>query len=152
MRLLLMLMAFLPSVSVFAAEVYRWTDANGQVHFSQRPPAADAEKIELPDSGSTGAPVDQTAAERRDRQRRVLESYEYEREQKKRAAAKAEQEDRDRAAKCADLERSWRSLSHGGPIYYRGENGERDYLSEQQRTAEKEELRAYYQRYCGGEL
>ncbi len=151
MRLLLMLGAFLLTASAFAAEVYRWTDSNGQVHFSQRPPPVDAEKLELPESGEAPAAADTSLDKRRERQRRVLQSYEYEREQKKAAAAKAEQEKREMAAKCVDMEKRWRRLSHGGPLYYRDDGGEREYLSEQQRADEKARLRPYFKRYCGRE-
>ncbi len=150
MRLLLMLGAFLLNATALGAEVYRWTDSNGQVHFSQRPPPVDAEKLELPEGGAPAA-ADTSLDKRRERQRRVLQSYEYEREQKKAAATKAEQEKREMAAKCADMEKRWRRLSYGGPLYYRNDGGEREYLSEQQRTEEKARLRPYFKRYCGRE-
>jgi glutaredoxin len=46
----LSLLALLLAGSVGAAEVYRWRDAAGVVHYGDRPPArADAERLSLPD-------------------------------------------------------------------------------------------------------
>jgi len=44
MRALLMTAMLLPALA--DAQIYRWTDANGQVHFGQRP-AAGAEQVEV---------------------------------------------------------------------------------------------------------
>lgn len=45
----LLLLTLLAAASVQAAEVYKWTDANGVVHFSDSPPPADAkaEKVHV---------------------------------------------------------------------------------------------------------
>lgn len=58
MRILLILLLILPGLA--AAEIYRWVDEDGVVHYSDRP-AADAEKVELPDlqrMDTVSAPVE----------------------------------------------------------------------------------------------
>lgn len=48
-RLLLLVFAVLLPASQGAAEIYRWTDADGRVHFSDRPVAdRQASRVELP--------------------------------------------------------------------------------------------------------
>jgi Domain of unknown function (DUF4124) len=42
----LLLLALLAACSAQAAEVYKWTDANGIVHYSDAPPPADASQVE----------------------------------------------------------------------------------------------------------
>ena len=42
----LLLIALLAACSVQAAEVYKWVDANGIVHYSDAPPPAEAAKVE----------------------------------------------------------------------------------------------------------
>lgn len=42
----LLLIALLAACSVQAAEVYKWVDANGIVHYSDAPPPADAKNVE----------------------------------------------------------------------------------------------------------
>jgi glutaredoxin len=48
MRVLLMWFALLVAPVAVAADVYKWTDAEGRVHFGDRPPdAAAAEKVKI---------------------------------------------------------------------------------------------------------
>ena len=44
--MLCLTLSCLSSMSV-AQEIYRWTDAQGRVHFGQRPQAADAERVDV---------------------------------------------------------------------------------------------------------
>lgn len=53
--ILLILVAALPIVlseSAIAGEIYKWTDANGRVHFGDRPSSANAEKVERATEGT----------------------------------------------------------------------------------------------------
>lgn len=72
--LLLMVMPALP----VCADIYRWTDANGQVHFSDRAAAGDAQKVEPQDvqnlyQNRTPAMTD-TSADARQTEREVREA------------------------------------------------------------------------------
>ena len=71
------------------AEVYRWVDPDGQVHYGERPPPQGARKIELPEASESSPQPDREAAERRARQQRLLDAYEHERGRKLAAAADA---------------------------------------------------------------
>lgn len=151
MKSLLMMVCLLALLPAAAADVYRWTDENGQVHYGQRPPPSGADRLELPETGAIEAGVDTEIQQRRARQQRLLDSYDYEREQK-RAEQAREAEDRQQAAtRCAKLQQYWRRLSYGGPVYHTGADGEREYLSDQQRAAEKAKIRPAFVRACGRE-
>ena len=134
-----------------AAEVYRWTDEQGRVHYGERPPAQGAERLDLPATGSPSTTPDASATERRARQQRLLDAYAYERERKQAAQAEAAAREQELAQECARLQRYWRRLSFSGPIYIKGDAGERRYLSDQQRAAEIERLRPAYRAACGRE-
>lgn len=133
------------------ADVYRWTDDNGQVHFSQRPPPQGAQRIELPQGGPGASAPDRDAAQRRDRQQRLLDAYEYEREQEQARQARAEDEQRKADARCQELQRRWRRLSFPGPVYVSRADGGRDYLNDEQRAAQKVQMRPAYVQACGRE-
>jgi len=134
-----------------AAEAFRWTDENGQVHYGQRPPPQGAHRIELAPAAAGAHRVDPETAQRLGRQRRVLDAYEYERAQKQTRATQAA-EDRSRAAaRCRELQRYWQRLSFPGPLYVARGDGQRDYLSDGQRAAQKAELRPAYVQACGRE-
>jgi hypothetical protein len=147
---ILLLAACLFHAASTGAEVYRWTDANGQVHYGERPPPEGARRLDLPPAGAA-VDTDPDMAGRRDRQQRLLESYEYERTQRQADAARAAEERADDAERCRALERRWRELSHGGPVYFTGPDGSRDYLTEARRASEKEKMRPAFRRFCGRE-
>jgi hypothetical protein len=134
------------------AEVFRWVDEQGMVHYGSRPPAdADAQTLTLP-SGSAGEPViDDAAAARRERQQRLLEAYDRERSLERAASAREEARQNRVAAYCDDLLLAWRRLNHGGPVFEDTPAG-RVYLSEAQRIQRRASLRQVHQRHCDGEL
>lgn len=106
-----------------AAEVFKWTDADGKVHFGDRPPAQGASSVTV-----RTAPAAAGAAERHERTRALLDSYEREAEAAaKTSRARDEQEARrEKACKAAAYER--RRLEHAGRIYTWEDNGERRFL------------------------
>jgi len=135
-----------------AADVYRWTDAAGQVHYSERPPPqGPALRLDLPATGSPPAGGDAHAAERRARQQRLLEAFEYERAQQAERAARAAKQRLADAERCRALRQRWGRLSHPGPIYVGRPDGGRDYLDAAQREAEKAGMRPAYRQACGQE-
>lgn len=149
MKPLIMIILTLLGLSAAAAEVYRWTDEHGQVHFSQRPPPGGAQTMDLPATGTRNVPEDSELVERRQRERRLLEAYDYEREQKKARQAREASVQQKAAAQCASLQQYWRRLSFDGPVYIKREDGEREYLSDEQRAAEKARIRPAYVQACG---
>ncbi|MDJ0740822.1 MAG: DUF4124 domain-containing protein [Gammaproteobacteria bacterium] len=133
------------------ADIYRWTDANGQVHYGSRPPAdASAEAMDIPrrERPAAADSADDSAA-RRERQRRLLDLYRHEREQKKAAAAQAAQRRQQREQRCNRLQAQWRRLTFAAPIYFKRDDGGRDYLSDAQRAEQQARLRSAYIEACG---
>lgn len=148
LRVFLMVLCALPAPAL-AADVYRWTDEAGQVHYGRQPPAGPAKRIDLP-SGAAGRDKPQVdEAQRRARQQRLLDAYAYEREQKSLREKRDAQREQQRAQQCQRLQRHWRRLSHPGPIYFNEDEGGRRYLDDVQRAAEKDKLRPAYLEACG---
>ena len=151
MKRCLLILIGLCTAAPVSAEIYRWTDENGRVHYGERPPQEAAEKIELRGGTSRPAGPIPDEAERRARQQRLLDAYSYEREQKKAQKAR-EQERRQRQSKaCERIRKRWGELSFAGPIYYREPGGGRRYLNDDERTAELDKLRPSYRRACNEE-
>ena len=151
MKPLFMLASLLLALPVGAAEVYRWTDQSGQVHFSQRPPPGEAQRMDLPEGNPGGAAGDTELMQRRDRERRLLEDYDYERAQKKARQAREVDAQQKAAVQCGKLQDYWRRLSFPGPLYLTRDDGEREYLTDEQRESERAKLRPAYVRACGRE-
>jgi hypothetical protein len=131
------------------AEIYRWVDSAGQVHYGERPPTQDAERVRLPSSPGTGARDAPSESERRARQQRLLESYEYERARKAERQAAEARRQRELAAQCDRLRRYWQTLAFAGPVYVEDDGGQRRYLDDAERAAEQARLRPAMERACG---
>ena len=131
----------------FGDEIYKWTDAEGRVHYGSRAPAGvSAESKSIP----TNSPdADQALTERRERQRRLLESYDYERGREAELAERERRQDRERAKRCRKIERHLRQLDHPGPVYVTGADGKRRYLDDAEREQRKIEMQPAYRRACG---
>ncbi|MCU7828695.1 MAG: DUF4124 domain-containing protein [Candidatus Thiodiazotropha sp. (ex Myrtea sp. 'scaly one' KF741663)] len=129
------------------AAVYKWTDENGRVHFSDRPvhEAAEEKKIRATPKGasSQGLPQD-----RKERRQRMLDVYERERGEKKEAAAKAKEARKERKRKCLNARARYDEYNSAGGIYDYLESGERKFLDKAERQRFMAGLKADITRYC----
>ena len=113
-----------------AAEVYRWVDEQGKVHFGDRPPAtAPAEALDL----DVPPAVDGPDRGRMERQRRFLDVTEEER--RREAAARREaQAERERRAENCRRARDNLARVRRARYLYQGTDGERRVYSEEERA------------------
>lgn len=148
MRGILVLIVSLVTVPAFG-EIYRWTDADGRVHYGERPPGDNATRIDVTGPHGGSADTAPTEAARRERQRRLLESFEYERAREAEREAEAAERARQRDAQCERLRQHWGRLNHPGPLYETDGEGGRRYLDDDERAAQKSRLRPVYRQVCG---
>jgi capsule polysaccharide export protein KpsE/RkpR len=112
------------------AAIYRWVDAQGQVHFedrSQAQSASDARSY-TPPAAATLEPQ-----QRMDKTRKLLNAYQAERRQAREQQERREQELARRTRQCAIARDRLRQYQHYGGIYRLDDQGERIYLSDQER-------------------
>lgn len=114
------------------AQVYKWVDEDGQIHFSQFPPneVKEAEQVDINVGTSASA---EEAKKRLQEQREKLLKDSIERglseEEKLRAMAEAE----DQQKKCDQARKQLTTLQTGGRVFTTNEAGEREYLDDQKR-------------------
>lgn len=143
------------------AQLYKWVDADGKVHYSDKPPPANAKKeqtlnirttpAEAPAPAATegeGKPAEAkpaatalTPAEREMeyRKRKVEE------EQKKQ---KAEAEQKHMQDNCLNAQRRARTYTEAGRIYTVDEKGDRVYLDDEARMRNLQDAQQEIARYC----
>lgn len=124
--------------------IYKWVDEEGRVHYGEKPPPGNAEKIEIRDTPGTAPSVRQYSVDRD----KLLQIMEEERLQKQAEERKAEQESQALVEKCATIEKRLAGLQRGGRFYTSDENGERVYLTEEEVTAEVNRLQKAQEQYC----
>lgn len=130
-----------------AAALYKWTDANGRVVYSDQPPNADVkvETVNGPPPPANPNAVKELAQKDAELKKRQSEKIE--------AAAKA---DKDRATKdkrmeeCARVAAGIRQLSWGQVVIYRtNEKGEQVPMDDAARQKERARLEAWQKENCG---
>ncbi len=130
--------------SAFAtAEVYKWVDADGNVHYGDRPPATgvDSRSMSLPRAPAKDADHEQRSL----KQRRLLEAFEAERAEQDQAAAAS----RARAQKCEEARRHLARLEGANIVYYTGdESGARIYMSDEERRQAAANARVWFGKHC----
>ena len=128
------------------ADTYKWTDAEGKIHYTDQPPPANAKELgtlnsrkpsapttsESPPAGDNGAtatapgpktPIEQEAEFRK----RQVETAEREAAEKKKADEAATKK-----KNCEQAQGQLKMLQAGGRITLPGPQGEREYMSDAQ--------------------
>ena len=132
------------------AEVYKWVDKNGKVHYGDNPTAGlpsvevNIDHSQLPaDSGD----VDEELS-REEKRERLLESMEEERFEKEEQRKKqAEKKKRDRK-KCIYYKDRMRNFKRANALYKLDKDGNRVYMSDSQRQKSTRNLQKKINRYC----
>jgi hypothetical protein len=113
-------------------KIYKWVDQNGAVQYTQLPPPAGIEVLEV---RSAPPPADDPAAERA-RLQQETEALDERMEERKEAAAKAEQRAKNRKIRqenCAIARKNLTELNQGGIKRYRLPDGSVLRLTEEDR-------------------
>ncbi|HXK56383.1 MAG: DUF4124 domain-containing protein [Gammaproteobacteria bacterium] len=147
--ILLLTVSGLLAVSGVQAEIYRWVDEQGKVHFSDRPNRGGAQRLELsaPLPDTSGVEQERLEAERKMQRERLLDAYREEREARQLERLKAEETERQRAANCAYARNLLRKYGNAR-LYQPLEDGSRRYLDSVERQREIERAQASVQRWC----
>ena len=139
MRVLLLLLALAPMLAM--AEIYRWTDAQGQVHFGQRP-AAGAERVDV-----RPQVVERDEATRQ-REQRSEKFFEARREERQLAGERAGQQRAQRERECQGLREELEVLQRGGRYFRTDAAGERVYYSENDIEKARQQLASRIRERC----
>lgn len=112
------------------ADVYMWRDADGTVHYGDKPGSEDAKKLDI-----ETRPTDRAAVTKRYEQRQTarLESNANMAEQRSQAeqqAADAAAEREQKAARCEKARERLQSYINSRRLYRLDESGERQYLDD----------------------
>lgn len=123
------------------AEVYRWTDANGRVHFSQTP-AAGSVQVEVKPQ------VMQRDAATTEREARTERFFAARREEQQQASAATREQQSKQAQDCQRLRDGQAQLGQGGTFYKDDGKGGRVYYSDKEIDAARRQLSAQVAERC----
>lgn len=145
--------AILISTAIFATasqagEIYRWTDENGNVNYTDKPMAESSERVNIESRRTDPAAVQAQLQARLDRQARAAdEAAEADAAEQTRQEKLAERKERE--DKCATYRQQLTRLVQNRRIYRQGADGERDYLDEAQMAQARADAQSRVEEYCG---
>lgn len=140
------------------AELYKWTDAEGRVHFTDKKPESTASKkvetLATPRASAPGgrsaetAPAaGNTASDVLQRQKRMADILAQEREQHEQEVASKNMALAARKRKCLEL-RDYRRNVEGSRLYDVNDKGERVYMGDKEHSGHLRELDQAIQEAC----
>jgi hypothetical protein len=131
--------------SATADTVYKWTDADGNVHYGDRPPA-DTQRHEM-QLRQTPA-VDPDVNTRQQRTARLLEAFAAEREEKQAERAAVAAKKKERETRCAEARAIQQKYENSAYIYTRDAAGERVILDDEAHARVMDEARTAVENWC----
>ncbi|MEN9727617.1 MAG: hypothetical protein RL434_1983 [Pseudomonadota bacterium] len=132
-----------------AAEVYRWVDEAGGVHFGDRPQSPGAKKLEVRQGGSQEAATQESA--RLERTQRILDEYAMEREEREVTRAQAETEKAKRREQCDAASREQVELEYSAYLYTRDKDGNKIILPDSELEQRRKGVAARVAEFCAQE-
>ena len=146
-----MVFIFLPLLSnVNAADVYKWIDEDGQVHYGHKTENKNAKKIEIKnryiDSGNSTAPL--SAEERVNKQKRFLNALEAENKSIADDKRKKREQEELRVSRCNASRDQLRRAENASALYDLDEKGNRILLNKKQYEQAMSQARARVEKWC----
>ncbi len=132
-----------------ANEIYKFTDADGNVHYTDRPTGESTEeRLQVSYNRTSNTAVQERVQSRLDAEAKREESRAEARSAKQ--AAKDERAAADiKAAKCADYRQKMKSMLEARRVYREDENGERVYLDDVARAEARSRAEELIKKNCG---
>ena len=136
------------SAGAAASEIYKWTDADGNVHYEDRPTGAESEeRLDITYRRTDSSAVSQRVQSRLDAQ--------ASRDEAESVAAAAEKEAADNAAAAAERQKACQrsrarleSYLQARRLYRTDANGERVYLDDAQRQEARQKAEEQIAEFC----
>lgn len=148
-RCLLMIIAIVAAAgNVVAGEIYKWTDADGNVHYVDRPTGDPTEeRVDVISNRTDNAAVRASVQARLDRQAEREEALNKAAEDQQSAtAAQSEREQREK--QCTSYRERLESYLQSRRLYRENESGERVYLDEDEVMTARAALQKKIQETC----
>ena len=135
------------SGAAVAGDIYKWVDAEGNVHYGDRPVAPQSERMDIDSRPTTAASVEaQTAALAASNDRRAEARTAADEDAAAAAELRAEAEQR--AERCAASRATMQRFVQSRRLYREDEGGERQYLDEAEMQAARQRVENDINEYC----
>jgi len=129
------------------AEIYKWTDENGKVHFSDKPVGEKAKALDIKVQKSNPSSA-KTKDKRKQRAEGFLRARQEEREEKNKKIAEKKKLKELRKVNCKKAKKEYNETIRATAVYYKKKDGTRDFLGPERRKKEEEKAKADVKKWC----
>ncbi len=126
------------------ADIYKWTDERGRIHYGDRPTAAGAEPLTV----HTRPPDDHRLPGRIEKRDRLLQVLAEERREREEATLREQEARAEREARCEKARRRMQSYTHARQLYEQDEAGNRRVLTDMEHEHARAEARELVRQWC----
>ena len=133
--------------TALSGEIYKWTDADGNVHYEDRPVGDDVERLKVISNNTDNGAVQASIDARYDREAARSEAR-SKRAEDEHAAAEAKDEAAQRNVKCQESRTRMQTYLQSRRLYQQDDAGERVYLDEDQTMQARADAQEMIQKYC----
>ena len=134
--------------AVFAGEIYKWTDADGNAHFGDRPSGAATEERLAISSNPTDPERVRAIVQARNDARAERNVQEAAAAQAEPTAEEVRAQEAERKEKCNTYKERLQKFVTSRRLYREDENGERVYLDEEETLAARARVQEQVVEYC----
>ncbi|MCS3903022.1 hypothetical protein J2T55_001039 [Methylohalomonas lacus] len=127
------------------AEVYKWVDEQGQVHYGDKPATGSAQSLDI---DRTPAAPDPEREQRREKRDRLLQQFADERTTARRKAEEQARQKKERERRCEQARQQLWRYEHSQYLYEDTASGERRILDDDERARQEQQLRDYLDAEC----
>jgi hypothetical protein len=132
--------------SALAGEIYKWTDAEGNVHYGDVPVSAQSERLSITSQPTNNAKVQATTQARVDA--RALQRQEEANQPAGPTKEELRAEADERATQCTAHRAQLQKFLTSRRIYREDEDGERVYMDEAEMQATRARAESQVEEYC----
>ncbi len=133
--------------TALSGEIYKWTDADGDVHYGDRPIGTDVERLDMISSSTDNDAIQASIEARHDREAARSDAR-SKRNEADQAAADAKAEAAQRDVKCQESRSQMQTYLQSRRLYKQDDAGERVYLDEDQTMQARADAQEMIQKYC----
>lgn len=147
-------MAALLSPAAAFADIYKWVDANGQVHFGDAAPKDGRTRVttlvkDKQDDAVVAVTPSTSSQDLQYRQQRLSEQLREERMKREEAANREAERKQEQQARCEYAKNRIQHLKTVNVFYDVNPDGTTRYLSENEGDKLRKQADAFYQQHCG---
>ena len=143
--LLFLVLSISYEFSFAAGKIYSWRDEEGNLHFGDKAPSANAQQVDIKPTTSS----DVSGKTRFERTKKLVDSLADERAERDEARLKEKQARKQKQRDCLAAQAEFREMSDAQFLYREGDGDDKQILSFEERARAEQNAREKMRKLCG---